>query len=323
MQQDPRIEIRKLTAPLEDTGLLTLLRHKGSPWIEEIRNRIEGKYAESVDRFLVALAGDRLVAHVWYTVSAADARLGLLGHVFTRPDYRRRGISTRLMQAAMADFLDRGGVMMQLFTSTPHTVPFYEKLGYENLCGSQVLHETDWSMRYPVDSQAVLKQWFAPSRCRLRRITSGDLPPYCLLYNLEFRSRLKDWAQGVGSGLEAEFTFLRSWGKISRGEGVCCVLENGETIVGIGSLIRNDFAHQSHLAAIDCYVHPAFASKTRELIDACLGCREELGVEIVYAMGVDEGKRRTFHGLGFQPLAVLPGHYRIEDQDFDCELYRV
>lgn len=317
-----QIEIRTLTPPQEGTELLTLLWHKGSPWVDDIRRRIRGEYADSRDRFFVAYAAAEPIAHVWYTVSATDGRLGLLGHVYTRPDYRRRGISSRLMEAAMADFLDRGGVVMQLYTSTPYTVPFYEKLGYENLYSNQALHETDWYMRYPVGAQATLNDWFAPGRCHIRPIAPGDLPKYCLLYNLEYSTRLKDWAQEIGLGLEAEFAFINSIDRQARGKGVCRVLEGGETIVGIASLTKSGFAHQSHVAAIDCYVHPEFQGKTKELIDACLSHRDELEAEIVYAMGVDEGKKRTLAGLGFPRKAVLRGHYRIKDQRFDCELYQ-
>lgn len=323
MEDDPRIEIRELVPPLEGTDLLELLRHKGSPWVEDIRNRAQAEYPGSEDHFLVACAHGRLAAHVWYTTAAADRRLGLLGHVYTRPEDRRKGLSARLMRTAMADFLGRGGRVMQLFTSTPYTVPFYEKLGYQDVYSNRVYHQTDWYMRYPVDSQAVFGEWFSPGDCRMRDLAPGDLPKFCLLYNLQYATKLKDWAQGIGLGLEAEYAFIHTIRRTAKNEAVCCVLENDQTIVGIAAMVEHGFAHQSHLAAVDCCVHPHFQAHAKELIDGCLARRDELAVEIVYAMCADAQKSRLLKQLGFREKATLANHYKIADQRHDCTLYQV
>ncbi len=223
----------------------------------------------------------------------------------------------------MDDFLGQGGAIMQLYTSEPFTVPYYARLGFEELYANQALHETDWYMRYPIHCQALIDDWFSPSACKIREIRGGDLSKYCLLLNLEYRTQLKDWAQGIGLGLECEFTFITSANRIAAGEGACCVLENGQTIVGISSLIRSGFAHQSHVAAVDCYVHPRFKARTKELIDACLSYRDALGVEIVYAMCVDEEKKQTFSAMGFTKKATLRNHYKIRDRHFDGTLYQI
>lgn len=321
MAKNPPIEIRELAVPQDGMDLVALLWHKGPPWVEDIRRRIQGEVACAADHFFAAFCGGRMVATAWYTLSQEDPKLGLIGHIYTWPEHRRRGISTRLVQAAMADFRERGGVVMQLFTSTPYTVPLYERLGFENLYASRVYHETDWAMRYPAGCGDLVASWFRPSPCRIRPLVGGDLPQYCLLYNLEYESVLKDWAQSIGLGLEAEFAMLNSLEKMSKGEGVCLVLENEQTIVGIAGLVRASFPHHSHVAAVDFYVHPAFASKTAELVGACLARREEVGAEIVYAMRVDEPKRGVFERLGFRTKAVLPRHYKVRDRYFDGELF--
>ena len=323
MEQAPPIEIRKLTAPLEDAELLTLLSHKRGPWMDDIRSRTQGECGGSLDHYILARADNRLVAHLWYTVSADDKRIGFLGHVYTRPDYRRKGIASRLMEAAMADFVGEGGMVMQLYTSNVVTVPFYERFGFENVYAGQALHEIDWYMRYPAEAQGLLDRWLSPAESKIRKVGSGDLPKYCLLYNLEHRTRLKDCAQGIGTGLECEYKFITTVDKISRSEGVCCVLENGEIIVGAASLMKPGFTHLSHVAVVDFYLHPGFKSRGRELLDACLSQTSELGVEIVYAMGVDEEKRRTFAHLGLRQKAVLAKHYKIGSLYFDCEIFEV
>jgi N-acetylglutamate synthase-like GNAT family acetyltransferase len=227
------------------------------------------------------------------------------------------------MQSATADFTASGGAVLLLFTSTPETLPFYEQLGFRQLYCKPVLHEMDWAMWHPAGSQTVVTGLFGPSAVRVRRLTAGDLAMYCLLYNLEYQTRLKDWAQPIGTGLETEWTFITLMERIRSGQAVCWVAENDQTIVGIASLVRCGFAHQSHLAAIDCYTHAAFAETGQRLVEACLAGRGELGVEIVYALAADESKRREFSALAFTERAHLPGHYKIENQRDDCWLFEV
>jgi ribosomal protein S18 acetylase RimI-like enzyme len=268
----------------------------------------------------VAQDENRLVAVAWYCTARRDPKLGLIGHIYTQIDYRKRGISRRLVEAAMADFRDRGGLVMQLFSSTPYTIPFYERIGFENLYANQVYHTTDWYMRHPVDSWCQIADWYAGPTHPIRPLSDGDLPHYCLLTNLEHEMLLKDRAQSIGLGLEAEFAFIRSMTRISKGEGCCFVLENDHTIVGMASLTQHDFPHHAHVAVFDLYLHPQYRSSSRELADACLACRDSLGTEIVYALVVDESKHCLLTELGFRWKARLPEHYKIGTTHFDCEL---
>ena len=132
MTVQPPIEIRKLTSPQDETELVSLLWHKGSPWVEDVRRRLSGLLGGADDYFIAALDGDRMVATVWYTVARDDPKLGVIGHIYTLPQHRRQGIAERLIDAAMTDFRALGGEVMQLFTSTPYSVPFYQRLGFQS-----------------------------------------------------------------------------------------------------------------------------------------------------------------------------------------------
>jgi GNAT superfamily N-acetyltransferase len=319
MAIDPSIEIRKLTAPRDELELVSLLWHKGSPWVEGIVRRIRGSVPAADDRFWAAFHRDQIVATAWYTTSRKTPQMGLIGHIYTRPEYRRQGISTELVRAALADFRTRGGSVMQLFSSTPYTIPLYKRFGFENVYAGRSYHETDWYMRYPADARRQIDAWYAEPCREIRPLDEGDLPSYCLLYNHEHRSVLKDWAQSIGLGLEAEFAFINSSAKMATGQGVCRVMDNGRTIVGLASLMRCDFPHHAHVAAFDVYVHPAHATVAAPLIDACLACREDLGAEFIDALTLTPEKRDELARFGFRTQAVLPRHYRVGRQYFDCE----
>jgi hypothetical protein len=240
-----------------------------------------------------------------------------LGHVFTRPDYRRRGICLRLLGEAMAQFACDGGQVLQLFTDNADTLGLYRQFGFEIVGSSPARHGPYWAMRSPADPRA-LAALFSAEECRLRGLAADDLPRYCLLYNLGDETILKDRAQGIGLGREAEFTFLRAMETLRREQGTFCVLDNGQTIVGIASLVASSFEPQSHVGLLDYYVLPQFAARTGELIAAALGHRESLGLEYVHAMCVDEAKRRMLAGLGFRQRSRLADHYHVGETRMDC-----
>ena len=70
---------------------------------------------------------DRVVGTSTTITYAAD--LAWIGMVLVDPEYRKRGIGTRLMQAAL-DYLLHIGVATVKLDATPHGRPLYENLGF-------------------------------------------------------------------------------------------------------------------------------------------------------------------------------------------------
>jgi GNAT superfamily N-acetyltransferase len=317
------VEIELIEPPVAGLAPLALLWHKGSPWIDDIGNRLRGHSGESRDYFFIARIGGQMVAHVWYTVATNNRQVGLLGHVFCQADFRRQGIATRLLETALANFDRQGGRLLQLFTYNPATVRFYERFGFEVVGSQPAAHGMDWAMRRPGDAMARVDDRFASRECQVRTLTAGDLPEYCLLYNIDYATRLKDWPQQIGVGLESELAYITTRAQIDRRRGICLALTNNQTIVGIGTLFGSQFAHQRHLGAVDYYVHPSFSDQAGSLLRACLDHRAELGLDVVYAVCVDSQKRATFVDQGFTYQTVLADHFRVADQGFACSVYRV
>jgi GNAT superfamily N-acetyltransferase len=326
MQPSSAIAIEMWTppvAPAQVQQLLELLRHKGSPWLEDLQRRLSGTGPGARDFFYVAWGDDQLIGHAWYTVAPGHPRLGVLGHLFTRPDRRRQGVARRLLTQLLTDFRERDGALMQLFTSTPHSLGLYEQLGFESICAGAVYHDTDWYLRCPAPTSALVAQLLAAPGCARRRLTDADLPAYCLLYNVEHRTVIKDRAQGIGLGLEAELAFIPTLGAIAGGRGACVVLENSEMLVGAATLMRSPLPYESHVGLFDVYLHPAYHDQLSDLSQACLAARLELGVELVYAVAADDAKCRQLTELGLAPWGDLPEHYRVGDRRLDARLFRV
>jgi len=210
--------------------------------------------------------------------------------------------------------------VMQLFTYNSDTLAFYKRLGFEVIRGGRAAHGGDWYLRSPAGAQEQVEAWFSGGQCRLRPLAPDDLPRYCLLYNAEYRTALKDRAQGIGTGLEAEMAFIRALDQAGRGRAAFLALDNGQTLVGMSSLVACDFPHQAHVGMVDYYLHPRFAAEAGDLIQAALAQRSGLGIEFVYALVADDEKRRTLLATGFHHRARLGGHYRVDDRRLDCDL---
>jgi len=318
-------DIQIWTPPIAADGLHALaefLAHKGSPWIEDLQLRLGGELAGAADYFYVAFQRQDLVGHAWYTTAAGRPHLGLVGHVFTDPRCRRQGIATQLLVRVLHDFQQRGGQLMQLFTSTPYSIPFYESLGFTPTGVGQAYHETDWYMQRPALAASAWHDLFAQPALRRRPLSGGDLPAYCLLYNCAYDCRMKDRAQRIGLGLEAELAFIETTRAIAEGRCIATVLENDQTLVGIATLARSSFFYESHVAFFDVYAHAAHHDAAVPLGAACLTAGQESGVELVYALAVDDAKRRWLAELGFTSCGELPAHYRVGGELVGGTLWR-
>ena len=98
-------------------------------------------------------------------------------------------------------------------------------------------------------------------------------------FEREYRTRLKDWAQSIGRGLEAELTFILTRQRIEQGAAACAVLDNGRMLVSAAALVRAAFAHQSHIAQLDVYTLPHYADRAGALCASALARRDALGVK--------------------------------------------
>lgn len=140
--------IRKATA--EDIGLLVGLR---LDYIREDWGRLPAGEAEAIagqftpylakhlpaGDFIAMLAeeGDTVMAAAYLIISEKPANptypngiTGLILNVLTYPNYRRRGIATRLIEALIEEARKAGASCLEL-SATGDGKPLYEKLGFK------------------------------------------------------------------------------------------------------------------------------------------------------------------------------------------------
>jgi hypothetical protein len=107
-----------------------LLAHKGEPWNWQVSQALRSKLAIEV-RFCVLHRHGRPISNV---MTAELAGVGVLGHVWTNREDRRKGAMSRLMTLQMDDFRARGGKALFLgteFGSAPHQI--YGRFGFRSV----------------------------------------------------------------------------------------------------------------------------------------------------------------------------------------------
>lgn len=95
------------------------------------RKDIEMKCRVQADLFLVGTIGSRIVATV---MAGYDGHRGWIYYLAVEPDDQRQGIGRRMMEWAEAALKRRGcpKINLQVRTSNPAVISFYEHLGYSN-----------------------------------------------------------------------------------------------------------------------------------------------------------------------------------------------
>jgi hypothetical protein len=294
--------------------ILPFLGHKPG----EYRAHIEASFADECDdletRYYIGLLGENMVGNIM-TVEANG--IGILGHVHTREDQRRKGICQAIMGRQMEDFRERGGQVLMLgtgFESAPYWI--YHSFGFRDLPGGR-----PGIMWYHRDGAAdFLKRFFAPDAPR--RIVPAawkHWPLISLMSALPSPVYLRNLTLGAWGPtlMEGPYCgFRHRWGNHPRAGAV--VLES-ETGAVVGMATRIPEGRWPDVLLLDVFAHPLTeAAELAGLIDALPSL---LGKTICFADPRDTSKIVALEQTGFHREAVLPGQFREGDTWQDAWLY--
>jgi GNAT superfamily N-acetyltransferase len=195
-----RVHVLRPPEPGPADRLLAALGHKGAPWHADIADRLAGRLAAcSLDTYIVGEIGDSITGTIWVTVPADTRDVGTLGHVFTDPRHRQKGICDHLL-AALLELLRREGVaMVHLATGNPVAARIYERHGFRQCNGG--------IYRWTADADAVDAYFTPRGPLIVRPVHRGDMPRFEALYNAGNPWLLHDESLRVqaGTGFEGQF----------------------------------------------------------------------------------------------------------------------
>ena len=135
LKSGERMQIGVITAPDAEWKdcIVPFLGHKGEPYASHIRLANDGPLDELQTHFYIGHRDGHVITEVMI-VGARGA--GVLGHVYTLPEERRKGAYQAVMARQMADMEAKGFRLLSLgtgFDSAPYWI--YHSFGFRSVFG--------------------------------------------------------------------------------------------------------------------------------------------------------------------------------------------
>jgi hypothetical protein len=220
----------------------------------------QGHVDELRTTYYVGLLGSRIVGNV---MIVGDGRAGILGHVFTRPEHRRKGICRHLMAAAVDSFRARGGLALSLGTgydSPPYWI--YHGFGFRGVepGNGHMLFES---------RHGDLDRYFAPAPVQVADIRWEHWAGLSLLYMQPVGDTIRSHAYGVYGPVGFEGGFLHHQTQRERlgAQAKVLVTRPEGSVVG-AAILQRDTRWPGPIYTLDLFVHPNFGGSEALLVRA-------------------------------------------------------
>ena len=304
------IEIGLVTAPDLDlcNSILQLLSHKSPDTKYHLAAALDGKTGELETRFYLGMLDGQPVANI---TTMESRGVGILGHVFTRPEHRRRGICREVMARQMHEFRSRGGTVLLLSTGfESHPYWIYHSFGFRSFAGGRMRYATEPDFE---------REWLSPGPGRVVKASWNHWPLVALLATVPGNEILRSAAWQVHrtgwlEGMYCSFMRMRD-----RDESIRGVVLEKDTGAVIGCATVAPAATWPGVWQVDAFAGPQ--SGENELNRMLDKLTIPPGRAIAYVDEQASDKMRALERIGFRREAVLKEHLRLESERFDVHIY--
>ncbi|RKY02012.1 hypothetical protein DRP77_08610 [Candidatus Poribacteria bacterium] len=294
------MEVGVVEAPDEEhaPGIASLLAHKPPIFKWHIERSLREELDQLETRFYIGKLGDEVIANV---MTVEHLGVGILGHVFTRPDHRRKGACTAVMSRLMEDFRGRGGRALYLGTgydSPPYWI--YHSFGFRSVVPGSGF------MRY-FTSPDFEESWFAPSDVRVKEVEWHDWGKMTALTGIVEGDWLRSVVLPIYGPTNFEGGFLGLKKELEEGKRFREVklMESKGTGATVGfAILADDPRWKGDVCLLDLFVHPNFWEEADELLDSL-----NLPDKKVQCYADSRSKRKIdlLLGRGFEEEGVMKG----------------
>ncbi len=275
------------------------LSHKG----RETKDFFDAAFERPMDgletRFYVGTIGGLLVTNVM----VAGARgAGILGHVYTAPEHRRKGAYGQLMPVQMADTQRAGFRALTLGTGfETHAYRIYHGNGFRSIDGTS--GRMKWLAQPDVEAR-----YFRSGATSVRPARWDDWGPLNLLtyQPVQAGEELpRSWSFRVKGQGSLEGTFQALQRDIMRQTPITPLALESEHGATVGwAVLQPDNVAFGEGWLLDLYVHPGCAGDAGKLLDAVPW--PDQGRVAAYTAGPEGYRTAALRDFGFRPIAELP-----------------
>ena len=276
---------------------------------------IERCVSESLDeletRFYVGKIEGNVITNI---MTVEHQGIGILGHVFTLPDQRRKGACKGVMTYQMEDFRQRNGRALYLGTGyNGHPYHIYHSFGFES-----VIPESGF-MQYHVGGD-FLDGYFSPTPAFPKSVEWHDWPKLTALSGIVGWETLRSLAWNVYGPTNLESGFL-SFKHILETDDIYddakLLLSQSGAIVGWATVSR-DGRWQKTIALLDLFFHPNFTDSVPALLSALKF--PELKVQC-YIDSTAEEKAAVLEAAGFACEGKFKNQFSYKGESYDVLVF--
>jgi GNAT superfamily N-acetyltransferase len=293
-----RLRIAALQAPAGRYAhaIRQFLSHKGQPWLTHVDLANQGQVDDLETTYYVGFLGRAIAGNV---MIVGDGRVGILGHVFTDPRHRRKGICCELMAAAVEGFRLSGGLALSLGTghdSPPYRI--YHGFGFRGI-------EPDNGHMLFESHPGGLARWFAPAPVRVADVRWIHWAGISLLFMQPEGDAIRSQAYGVFGpvGFEGGFLHLQAQRERLAVQAKVLVTRRGAAVGA--AILQRDPHWPAAIHTLDLFVHPNFEGSEDPLLRA-LKLPKEARIQ-AYLDAPSAGRARALRRHGFRLEATLRG----------------
>lgn len=288
MQRHDRESLDRLATATETYLRLHLPDGSFRAWVTEL----DGK---------IVTSGGLVIRQAPPTYSNLSGREGYLMALYTRPEFRRRGLATALMQTVL-DHLRAEGITRATLRASPEGRPLYERLGFEPTTEMKLRLSTEQSLRDEKNRSA--------GQPLIRAAGMSDIPVLIELRLAMFQAMGRDDFAILAEVAAASEAYFDTHVPDGRYRGWLAEVDG--QIAATGGLVMRQAPPTYHnLSGRDGYVmsvytRPAFRQRglATLIMNTILDTLRKEGIARVTLRASDEG-RLLYEKMGFEPTTEM------------------
>lgn len=310
LKSDETMEVGVVYAPDQPHAeeIMKFLGHKPQFFDWHIERCVVDALDELETRFYVGKVDGNIITNI---MTVEHNGVGILGHVYTLPDQRRKGACKGTMAYQMEDFRQRNGRALYLGTGyNGHPYRIYHSFGFESV------YPESGFMKYHVNGDFE-ETYFAPTTAHPKSVEWHDWPKLTALSGIVGWDTLRSllWNVYGPTNLEGGFlTFKHTLEESDVLDDAKFLATEAGAIVGWATVNR-DSKWRHNIALLDLFFHPNFADSVPTLLSSLKF--PELKVQC-YISDDAEKKAEVLENAGFSCEGRFKNH--IEYRDKKCDV---
>ncbi len=313
LKSGERLEVGVVLAPDEAHAeqVKPFLAHKQMPYKWHIEKSVHEPLDDLETRYYVGKLNGAIICNI---MTVESHRTGILGHVYTLPDQRRKGACDAVMRHQMEDFRRRGGGLLFLgtgFERPPYWI--YHRHGFRSV------YPGTGHMRY-ASEEDFEANYFAPGTSSVVETCWSHWPRVNALCSTSGPETVRGVAWGITGQASFEggfLSFMRALEPDGRARARLLESERG-AVVGFAS-VAPDGQWRGDVSVLDCFAHANYSSELRRLLEAL---PLPPGKVQAYADERSTAKIAALRATGFEEEARLTRQVTWQGQTLDVIVMR-